>query len=69
MSRHGKRAAGFPPEVRGRVTMTYVLGGCLLLIIIFVYAAVETRFELSRDNQKLTEQDQFSDLSPSGSGS
>ena len=64
MSRHGKHAAGFAP--RGRLNMTYVIGGCLLLIIIFVYAAVETRLELSRDNQKLTEEDQVSGLSRSG---
>jgi hypothetical protein len=38
--------------------MAYAVGGILLLLVIFVYAAVETRFELSRYNQKLTEGDQ-----------
>jgi hypothetical protein len=39
--------------------MVYAAGGILLLLIIFVYAVVDTVFELRRDRQKLAQEDQL----------
>ena len=35
--------------------MAYALGGILLLVGVVLYATVETRFELRRDQQQLEE--------------
>jgi hypothetical protein len=35
--------------------MTFALGGILLLVGVVLYATVETRFELRRDQQQLEE--------------
>jgi len=43
---------GRPLGKRGR-SMAYALGGILLLVSVVLYAAVETRFELRRDQQYL----------------
>jgi hypothetical protein len=39
----------------GGRSMTYALGGILLLVGVVLYATVETRFELRRDQQQLEE--------------
>jgi hypothetical protein len=35
--------------------MAYALGGLLLLLVIFVFATVETRLELRRVNEQVTQ--------------
>jgi hypothetical protein len=44
---------GFSSFGKGGRSMAYALGGILLLLGVVLYATVETRFELRRDQQQL----------------
>jgi hypothetical protein len=46
--------------------MAYAVGGGLFLIGIVVYAAVETRFELRHDMQRLAAEDRTSNINHPG---
>ena len=61
---HSKSLGTFPTVARfspltgrplGGRSMAYALGGILLLVGVVLYATVETRFELRRDQQQLEE--------------